>query len=49
MLRITPNDMLMSLSQIWLSCASEYPEADLEAILKHIESLQLIIFGLEKY
>lgn len=46
---MTPNDMLMGLSQIWLSCASEYPEADLEAILKHIESLQLIIFGLEKY
>jgi len=40
------NDMLMALSQIWTNCVINYPEADHEEILKHVEKLQSIIFGL---
>jgi hypothetical protein len=46
MMAMAPNEMLQALSQIWLTCAKDYPEADHEAILKHIEALQLLIFGL---
>jgi hypothetical protein len=46
MMAMAPNEMLQALSQIWLACAKDYPEADHEAILKHIEALQLLIFGL---
>lgn len=42
---MTPNEMLMSLSRIWKACV-EYPNADHEEILKHIEALQLLIFRL---
>jgi hypothetical protein len=46
MMAMAPNEMLQALSQIWLTCAKDYPKADHEAILKHIEALQLLIFGL---
>ncbi|MFA6282359.1 MAG: hypothetical protein WCY05_07675 [Candidatus Omnitrophota bacterium] len=44
---MTPNAMLMALSAIWNSCVVNYPTADSEEILRHIEALQLIIFGLK--
>lgn len=44
---MSPNEMLLALSRIWHSCV-EYPEADHAAILRHIESLQLLVFGLKK-
>jgi hypothetical protein len=44
---MTQNEMLQALSQIWLSCARDCPEADQDAILEHIEALQLLIFKFE--
>ena len=43
-----PNDMLIALSQIWLNCVTNYPKADHDAILRHIEALQMLIFPLVK-
>lgn len=40
------NNMLMALSQIWINCVINHPEANHEEILKHIEKLQSIIFKL---
>jgi len=42
-----PNDMLQALSRLWYACL-EYPEADHEAILAHIEALQVMIFDLRQ-
>jgi hypothetical protein len=39
--------MLRTLAEIWTTCVIEYPAADHAEILKHIEALQLIIFGLK--
>lgn len=44
---ISPNDMLRALADIWTTCIVDYPTADHAEILRHIEALQLIIFGLE--
>lgn len=43
-----PNDMLQALSQIWLNCVQSHPDADHEAILAHIEALQVMIFDLRQ-
>jgi hypothetical protein len=44
---MSPNEILMTLSRIWLSCA-DYSDADHAAILRHIEALQLLVFGLDR-
>jgi hypothetical protein len=44
---MSPNEMLRALAVIWTACAVDYPDADHQEILRHIEALQLIIFSLE--
>ncbi|HBC92648.1 MAG TPA: hypothetical protein DCZ10_07015 [Pelotomaculum sp.] len=45
---MSPNDMLQVLADIWATCVIDYPAADHAEILRHIEALQMIIFGLKK-
>jgi hypothetical protein len=42
------NKMLILLSQIWRDCVINFPEADHEQILEHIQALQSIIFKLKE-
>jgi hypothetical protein len=48
MVPMSPNDMLRALADIWATCVIDYPEADHAEILRHIEALQGIVFGLDK-
>jgi|ADurb_Ile_03_Slu_FD_contig_41_48528_length_434_multi_1_in_0_out_0_2 hypothetical protein len=45
---VNPGEMLIALSSIWVACTRDYPEADLDAILSHVEALQMLIFPLER-
>lgn len=44
---MSPNEMLQALSRIWLACVVEYPEADHGLILRHVEALQVLVFGID--
>jgi hypothetical protein len=43
---MTPNEILMNLSSIWITCVIDYPEANHMEILKHIEALQMLVIQL---
>lgn len=48
---MTINDMLVALSQIWITCVTSYPDItpdEITEMLNHVEALQLIIFRLDK-
>lgn len=41
---MTKNEMLQALSQIWLNCVQNHPDADHDKILEHLHALQVLIF-----
>jgi len=43
---MTPGEMLTTLSIMWSVLVLQYPDAEHDEILKHIEALQLLIFRL---
>ncbi len=45
---MSPNDMLRALADIWAACVIDYPAADHAEILRYIEALQGIVFGLRE-